>query len=116
MSPTRLLRLVAILGLLFVQLGMLGGHAAMAMPAPAGAAMARDMATTHAGHCPDMDTEQKGRSGPSIDCMIACSSLPAADYRIDMNPVEPALVERHLLTVSLHGLHPESEPPPPRNA
>lgn len=115
MSLTRLWRVLTILALLFAPLSMMSGHAAMAMPGPAPtAAMDHGQAGSPAGHCADMDQDQTEHTSPSIDCMIACSAVPAAEFVVASHPAVHGVMQNGRLA-SLHpGLHPESEPPPPR--
>ena len=101
--------------MLFSPISMAAGHSAMAMPASS-AAMADHMSATPTGHCADMSGEQdkSAPTGPSIDCMIACAAMPAADFSVAVHPLFVAFIEPARLTGALHGLHPESDPPPPR--
>lgn len=115
MAATALLRFSIILALLFAPLGMLGNHAAMAMPGGIDS-MADHMAGAAPGHCADVDGDRQGPASPRIDCMIACSSLPAAEFQVEAHPMIAALIEPAPFTSSLHGVHPESDPPPPRTA
>lgn len=117
MPLTRLLRFLTLIAVIFAPISMSGGHAAMAMPAPS-AAMAEQMPAAPAGHCADMGGEQdkSGPSAPNIDCMIACSAMPAADFEVEVHPVVAAFIEPRALTNALNGLNPESDPPPPRFA
>lgn len=115
MSIARLLRLLAILAMLFAPLGMMGGHAAMAMPAQATqAAMDHGAMMDPGGHCADREKQSHDRKGASIDCMIACSAMPTAELRVEDRPSMPAIVEPAAPANGLRGLHPESDPPPPR--
>ncbi|WP_444854034.1 hypothetical protein [Sphingosinicella sp.] len=106
---------MTILAVLFAPLSMMGGHAAMAMPNPAPTAvMDHDRAGSPAGHCADMDQDQSGPTNPSIDCMIACSAVPSAEFAVASHPAGHGIMQVGRLA-SLHpGLHPESDPPPPR--
>ena len=115
MPLTRLLRFLTIFAVLFSPISMSAGHAAMAMPTPS-APMADHMSAAPAGHCADMDGEQdkSGRATPNIDCMIACSAMPAADFEVEVHPIVAAFIEPRALTSAHHGLNPESDPPPPR--
>ena len=115
MSRTRLLRFLTILAVFFAPISMSGGHAAMAMPAPSGAT-ADHMTAGPAGHCADMggDQDQRGPTTPNIDCMIACSAMLAADFEVEDHFAAAAFIEPAALTSALHGLNPESDPPPPR--
>lgn len=116
MSLTRLLRLLAIFAVILSPLSMASGHAAMAMPA-ASTTMADHMAPpAPAGHCADMPS-QKDESGPpasNVDCLIACSTLPTLAFEVEAHPVLASFDEPAALVAALHGLHPESDPPPPR--
>lgn len=116
MSPTRLLRLLTMIAVLFSSLSMMSGHAAMAMPAPSASTMDHMKATAPAGHCADMaaDREPDDQGAPDIDCMIACSAIPAADFEVETHPMAAGFLEPVRLVSALHGLHPESDPPPPR--
>ena len=115
MSLTRLWRVLTILAVLLAPLSMMGGHAAMAMPGPsASSVMDHGQAGSPAGHCADMDEDQTGQKSPSIDCMIACSAVPAAEFVVASHPAVHSVMPVGRLA-SLHpGLHPESDPPPPR--
>jgi hypothetical protein len=114
MSPTRLLLFLTIFAVLFSPVSTIGGHAAMALPAPSALTMDQMQMTAPAGHCADMDEDSKDRSDPDINCMIACSAIPAADFQVDMHPNLVSLVPPARLSSGLRGLHPGSDPPPPR--
>jgi len=114
MSPTRLLRFLTILAVLFSPISMMGGHAAMATPVASASTMDHMRAAMPAGHCADMDQDTKDKASPDIDCMIACSAIPATVFQVDTHPMTVALVPPALLFSGLIGLHPESDPPPPR--
>lgn len=116
MSLTRLLRFLTMIAILFSPLSMASGHAAMAMPAPSASAMEHKQAATPAGHCADMNTDRDtgDQSRVDIDCMIACSAIPAADFEVETHAMAAAFLEPGRLVSALHGLHPESDPPPPR--
>lgn len=116
MSLTRLVRILTILAMLVAPLGMMGGHAAMAMPVPAQPAMDHMAAMSTAGHCADMDKQSEDQRGSGIDCMIACSALPSAESEIAAHPLAATVVQPIPLVEGLSGLHPESDPPPPRFA
>lgn len=116
MSLTRLLRLLAIFAVILSPLSMATSHAAMASPA-ASASMADHMAAaTPIGHCADMagQEDKGGAPAPNIDCLIACSALPTLAFEVQVHPVFASFVEPAALVAALHGLHPESDPPPPR--
>lgn len=120
MQLTRLLRFLTLVAMLFSPISMAAGHAAMAMPAPS-AAMADQMGAMPVGHCADMSGDQDKQdksapTGPNIDCMIACAAMPAADFSVAVHPLFVAFIEPARLTGALHGLHPESDPPPPRHS
>jgi hypothetical protein len=118
----RLLRLLTIVALLLAPLTMVSEHAAMAMPAP----VAADAETHHMGsagqseHCAGMAERSDDDTAPQSDCMtdcaIACSAIPP--LRSEMAAHDPivALVEPLPLVAGIDGLHPESDPPPPRAA
>jgi len=82
MPLTRLLKLLAILAMLFAPVSMMRGHAAMAMPAAAEPMMDHMAAVDAADHCAGMDKQSSDQSGSGIDCMIACSVLPTAESEI----------------------------------
>ena len=113
MPITRLLRILTILAVLLAPLGMLGGHPAMATPAPSDPAMSH-MAIDPAGHCADIDKQSKDQPGSSIDCMIACSVLLTAENVLSVHPVAISPRQPRTLAVVLNGLHPEWDTPPPR--
>jgi len=114
MSPTRLMRFLTVLAVLFAPLGMLGGHAAMALQATPQATMDHAGRMEPAGHCADREKQSQDRPMSSIDCMIACAALPTPESETPDHPL-PAAIDRPVsLATGLHGLHPESDPPPPR--
>lgn len=120
MMAMRLVRFLTIFAVLLAPLTMAGGHAAMAMPPAAKAVTHHSEHGMSAGHCAGMsgqsDDPSDRPSGPSIDCMIACSCLPAAGTGIGEHATPVAMVEPPLFSAGLSGLHPESDPPPPRFA
>lgn len=116
MSATRLLRFLTILAVLFAPISMMSGHAAMAMPAAAAHKMDQMAAMDAADHCAGMDKQPGDQPGSSIDCMIACSVLLAAGSEVAIHPMAPLLIQPIPLARGLQGLHPESDPPPPRFA
>jgi len=106
---------MTILAVLLAPLSMMGGHAAIAMPRPAASSvMDHGQADLPAGHCADMDQDQTGQTSPSIDCMIACSAVPAAEFAVASHPVVHGVMQIGALASLLPGLHPGSDPPPPR--
>lgn len=120
MTAARLIRLLTILALLLAPLGMIGEHAAMAMTAPeASAHHAGDAA--QAGHCAGMTGQSEDeKKAPDrdclIDCAIACSAIPAVGNMMGDQPMPAALAQPRPLAGRMSGLHPESDPPPPRIA
>lgn len=114
MSLTRLWRILTIFALLVAPLGMLSGHAAMAMPGPAATAMEHEAMTSSGGHCADQDRQSGQQRGSSIDCMIACSALPSAAFQVADQTATHTPAPTPALASSLRGRHPESDPPPPR--
>jgi hypothetical protein len=109
MRISRLFSIMALIALLFAPAGMLGSHAAMAMP--------HDAAASMAGHC---DTEEQApdeQPGPSmIDCAIACSAMPSADAILPDKPVEVSAEFKTAVTRFVAGTRPEAATPPPRIA
>ena len=120
MTVIRLLRLLTIFAVLLAPLTMTGGHAAMAMPAAAKAMDHHSGQAMTAEHCAGMsgqsDDQSDHKSGPSIDCMMACSCLPPAGTELAEHAMLVAIVEPPALAAGLIGLNPESDPPPPRIA
>ena len=112
---SRLLRFLTLIALLLAPLSM--SHAAMAMPAGAPAAADHHTdAVASAHHCGGTDQPDKERPVSGIDCTIACSAVSSAESDIVARPILAAPVPQIALASSLHGLHPESDPPPPRFA
>ncbi len=102
----RLIQILALLAVLFAPLGMLGSHAAMAMP--------------QAGHSATMDdcTDQKqaptGDDRAMIDCAIACAAIPAADpFHASAHAQVQTIVHMGPHPV-FAGFAPELATPPPR--
>ena len=112
MVALRLTRFLTLLALLLAPLGMVRAHAAMAIPADASAS------AHHGGAdpCGGMDRPAGQQPSSGIDCGIACSAMPSGDSEIAAHPMVAAAVPTALLAADLHGLHPESDPPPPRFA
>ena len=101
-----LARLVLIFAVLLMPLGM----------APAAAAHHDMSAAMPMEHCPDQAPNHHSKGGIA-DCTMACAAaLPA----IAAPPADRSFVAREpVAAVSadpLHGLHPETETPPPRRA
>ena len=116
MSLTRLLQLLAIFAVIFSPLSMASAHAATAMPAATTAMAGHMAASAPAGHCADMPGREDtgGQPVPNIDCLIACTALPSLAFEVEAHPLVPSFVEPAPLVADLYGLHPESDPPPPR--
>ena len=110
---SRLVHFLALLALLLAPLGMASGHAAMAMAPHSAASLHR---IDVAGHCMGMGHPSKAQPPSCIDCMITCSALAAGESQIAAHPMAAAPLPRIPLQARIHGLHPESDPPPPRNA
>lgn len=116
MTPTRLLRFLTMIAMLFAPLAMSGSHAAMAMPAPAAMAPMSGHEAAAADHCADMGGASKDLPTADIDCMMACAAMPSALSEVAAYSVAAALPPPLALASGVHGLHPESETPPPRFA
>ena len=106
MNLGRLFQLLVLLALLLAPAGMLGSHAAMAMPHQA-AASALD-------HC----TKEQAPSGTDrqamLDCALACTAMPAAAPQIAravpvLQPLPVSVPE-----APIAGHRPEAATPPPR--
>ena len=108
MQLKQFLRLIALLGLLLAPMGMLGSHAAMAMPQPVSA--------TAMSHCADQQKDApKGHPQPSmIDCALACSTMPAAQLFIPAAPMPAAALFEGFVPAEVEGTMPEAATPPPR--
>lgn len=61
-----------------------------------------------------MDQRSTEQPASNIDCMIACSALPAIgnDYVFERLPISPARIGA--LTIGIHGVDLQADPPPPR--
>jgi hypothetical protein len=107
MPLKHLVRLLTLLALLLAPAGMMGNHMAMAAPQPAG------------GHC--ADANPGGHEAPrgeapaqGIDCLIACSCVPAFAAEL-ADPPSFAATPASSSPVALgSGLNPQADPPPPR--
>jgi len=112
MVTARLLQLLALLAMVLAPLGMMSTHAAMAAPAP--------VANVHHGsgtdHCAGLDQPARPKPVSCIDCIMVCAGLPAAQSDVAAHPLATAVLPRLPLEQRVNGLHPESEPPPPRIA
>lgn len=114
MSQARLLRVLMLFAMVFVVIGISGGHAAMAA-APHADDMRMHGMSMPSDHCADM-VEEKAPPTPAVafDCMIACSVLPTVQSGPDYRPLAAAARPALPLQAWLAGLHPEMELPPPR--
>ena len=108
MKLRRLLPLLALIALLVAPFGRMAAAEASAMPHHGAAAPA-------ASHCPDMPAPDGGDgSQSSIDCMIACAAVTAADAPA-LAPAPPSrAVTAIRRVVRFSGLNPQADPPPPR--
>jgi hypothetical protein len=114
------------LALLFAplgMLGMLGGHAAMAMPAAAVPAVPHHgQMTDGPAHCAEMDGESQDEDDGSApgdcltDCAVTCPAIAAPGSAVAAQPIAPAMARPLPLAGRVRGLHPESADPPPRTA
>lgn len=116
MVALRLLRFLTLVALLIAPLRMMSAHAEMAMPAPAdkGHHMAAAATSDHCGG--GMNQPRKDQPASGIDCTIACSACPSAESTLIAHPHPAAPIPPATLASALIGLHPESDPPPPRLA
>jgi putative hemolysin len=121
MVARRLVRILTMLALLFAPLSMVGGHAAMAMPAAAASASHHEQAGDQSAHCTEMggETEHDDGSSPGdcvTDCAVACSAIPALGSPMADQPMARAMAQPLPLVGRMPSLHPESADPPPRIA
>ncbi len=114
MVGARLFRFLILLALLVAPFRMIAAHEAMAVPAPQAGAhhMSADMAVP----CGSENMPSKQRHGASIDCTIACSVVATMVAEMEMRPICTEIPSPAPLAIALHGLHPESDLPPPRIA
>lgn len=106
MRFTRLFQILALFALLLAPAGMLGSHAAMAMPHGAAAGTPN--------HCADQQAPAEEDRQAMLDCAIACTAIPAAD---PLSPSEQMVSSPALLmgrTPAFVGSAPELATPPPR--
>lgn len=106
MRLTRLFHVVALLALLFAPAGMLGSHAAMAMPHQP---VAKSM-----NHCPEQEGPSQSDRNAILDCAIACAAMPAV---APVLPPERAFIAAVPTAASIQlfdGTRPEAATPPPR--
>ncbi len=107
MRSPRFFSILAMLALLFAPVGMLGSHAAMAMPHHS-SAEAMNHGNMH--HEPPEDDQ----SGSMIDCTIACSAMPSREpYQAPPGSVAPPEYRRAAVP-DVEGTRPEAMTPPPR--
>ena len=101
----QLFRLAALLALLLAPAGMLGGHAAMAMPL--------HDATMSMSHC-EQQQQQQDEHQAMIDCAMACSAMPSIDPFLPppVRPVAPQFESS--ASLDIEGTRPEAATPPPR--
>ena len=106
MRFTRLFQILALFALLLAPAGMLGSHAAMAMP--------HGTATGTMDHCADQQPPANDDRQAMLDCAIACTAMPAD---------EPLFSREHMVTspallmgpiAFFDGSAPELATPPPR--
>ncbi len=109
MPFSRLFHILFMLALLLAPAGMLGSHAAMAMPhQPAAAGM---------DHCDRQQNAPADEQRQSmIDCAIACTALPAAAPAVQPESAFAATFPVMIGLPSLHGSRPETATPPPRSS
>lgn len=114
MLARALLRVLMLIVALVAPLGMLSGHAAMAMPAGPGGGAHHVAAPSGASHCSDTSDETGRDRGASIDCMIACSGMPSQTPAIDKARLVASAPAQAAITAAQPGRNPAAEPPPPR--
>ncbi len=105
MRCLRFLQMLVMLALMIAPAGMIGSHAAMAMPHQAAAPMEGCNSQRSA---PEDEQRQS-----MIDCAIACSAMPAT---ADATRPQRLLIspEYRLATIlDIEGMRPEAATPPP---
>jgi hypothetical protein len=102
MRFSRLLSILALLAVLFAPAGMLGSHAAMAMPAQP------------SGHCAEQQQQSGEDQQAMIDCAIACTALPSHQPVPGENRLGPPAAPEAAVTLFVDGTRPEAATPPPR--
>ena len=120
MVARSLVRILTLLALLVAPLGMVGEHAAMAMPS-ASAVSNHGQTSEPSAHCAEMgsqtqDGDETSPSGDCLDCAVTCSALPAIGNLVSEPALGPAMARSLALVARVRGLHPESDDPPPRTA
>jgi hypothetical protein len=106
---TLLARLLLVAAVLLMPLGM--SDAAARQPAPAAPHVMMSMS-----HCPDSAPDHHRKGGIAECTMMCAAALPATQLACAGQPVvrsEPSPAET---AAQLHGLHPETATPPPRNS
>ena len=119
MVARRLVRILTMLALLLAPLSMMGGHAAMAMPAGTSAAPHHMQTADASGHCAGMAgkpvKDQRSQDGSCVsDCTVACSAIPVFGSLMPDQVMAPAMRRVPALLHRSSGLRPESDDPPPR--
>ena len=110
------------LALLIAPLSMIGGHAAIAMPAAPASAFHDEQAGEQSAHCAEMageteDYDDGTSPGDCLtDCAVACPAIPPLGTTMADQPTAPAIAQPLALVGRVRGLHPESADPPPRIA
>ena len=99
-----MLSILAFLAVLLAPAGMLGSHAAMAMPQQAAAS---------ADPCSEKQHEGE-QDQAMIDCALACSALASHEPNIGDERAPDAAAPDALPSLALHGMRPEAATPPPR--
>lgn len=106
MRITRLFHILALFALLLAPAGMLGSHAAMAMPHGATAGSM--------DHCADQQAPVEEDRQAMLDCAIACTAMPADEplFGREQMMAPPALIMGS--SPVFDGSAPELATPPPR--
>ena len=105
---TRLiLPMLALLALLFAPFGRVAAAQAVATPNQGAAVMA--------GHCNEIPVAPEPKSDEmAVDCMIACAVVAAPAAPSLASPPAAQTIHAAGVPGRFIGLHPESDPPPPR--
>jgi len=102
-------RLLILLAVLLMPLGM------SAAPAAAHSVHSMTAADMPMQHCPDRG--QKHSKAAFAECTMACSAaLPAADLARNEPLIIATIPHALIMTERLHGLHPETATPPPKDS
>ena len=100
-------KLLVLLAVLLMPLGMTSAAAS---------ASHHEMASMPMGHCPDQGARHDMKSGIAECTMVCAAALPAVEF----TPDQPIMAIAQPLAAAsahrLHGLHPETDPPPPRQS